>query len=401
MSQTDTRAAEVTTTFSQPIRDNVLESISQIDGQIVIKVFGDDLDKLLGDAGNDSLYGGNAVDSLWGGNDNDRLFGGEDNDRLYGGTGNDRLDADAGNDRLYGDDGNDVVLGDPGIDRLFGDAGDDSLFGGNDTDSLTGGAGNDRLDGGAGNDIAAYGGFQADHLFDTRGLFLTVADRDHTDRLLNVERLQFADGLTTVVALDAGDNTLFVSGAGRQLVLGGGGNDDIVSAARDDVLLGETGDDRLFGAAGGQQLVGGDGNDELRGGGGADTLFGGAGRDNLEGRRLGEDGGSYRIAGEVLTFDENACDALYGGSGADAFFLLLNSSGSPTLVVVHDFEADIGIIATSSGAPAPTQTVVTSSPLGEGLLIQADNGDRAMFLVGVTTELPTVDPGLAVEAVFI
>ena len=28
--------------FSQPIRDNVLESISQIDGQIVIKIFGDD-----------------------------------------------------------------------------------------------------------------------------------------------------------------------------------------------------------------------------------------------------------------------------------------------------------------------------------------------------------------------
>jgi len=32
--------------FSQPIRDNVLESISQIDGQIVVKVFGDDLDQL-------------------------------------------------------------------------------------------------------------------------------------------------------------------------------------------------------------------------------------------------------------------------------------------------------------------------------------------------------------------
>ena len=29
--------------FSQPIRDNMLESISQIDGQIVIKVFGEDL----------------------------------------------------------------------------------------------------------------------------------------------------------------------------------------------------------------------------------------------------------------------------------------------------------------------------------------------------------------------
>ena len=33
-------------TFSQPIRDNVLESISQIDGQIVIKVRGDDLGQL-------------------------------------------------------------------------------------------------------------------------------------------------------------------------------------------------------------------------------------------------------------------------------------------------------------------------------------------------------------------
>jgi cobalt-zinc-cadmium resistance protein CzcA len=36
--------------FSQPIRDNVLESISQIDGQIVIKVRGDDLDRLNGHA---------------------------------------------------------------------------------------------------------------------------------------------------------------------------------------------------------------------------------------------------------------------------------------------------------------------------------------------------------------
>jgi len=32
--------------FSQPIRDNVLESISQIKGQIVVKVAGDDLNQL-------------------------------------------------------------------------------------------------------------------------------------------------------------------------------------------------------------------------------------------------------------------------------------------------------------------------------------------------------------------
>jgi len=40
--------------FSQPIRDNVLESISQIDGQIVIKVFGDDL-KVLKDEAHEVL----------------------------------------------------------------------------------------------------------------------------------------------------------------------------------------------------------------------------------------------------------------------------------------------------------------------------------------------------------
>lgn len=36
----------ITPTFSQPIRDSVLESISQIDGQIVIKMFGDDSEVL-------------------------------------------------------------------------------------------------------------------------------------------------------------------------------------------------------------------------------------------------------------------------------------------------------------------------------------------------------------------
>jgi cobalt-zinc-cadmium resistance protein CzcA len=41
-----TRIPGIEPSFSQPIRDNVLESISQIDGQIVIKVFGDDLEQL-------------------------------------------------------------------------------------------------------------------------------------------------------------------------------------------------------------------------------------------------------------------------------------------------------------------------------------------------------------------
>jgi cobalt-zinc-cadmium resistance protein CzcA len=38
-------------TFSQPVRDQILESISQIDGQIVVKLFGDDLPTLRANAG--------------------------------------------------------------------------------------------------------------------------------------------------------------------------------------------------------------------------------------------------------------------------------------------------------------------------------------------------------------
>ena len=46
MDQAVTALPGMEPTFSQPIRDNVLESISQIDGQIVIKVAGDDLNVL-------------------------------------------------------------------------------------------------------------------------------------------------------------------------------------------------------------------------------------------------------------------------------------------------------------------------------------------------------------------
>jgi cobalt-zinc-cadmium resistance protein CzcA len=52
MDRAMSRFAAIEVSFSQPIRDNVLESISQIDGQIVIKVFGEDLDVLRENAQN-------------------------------------------------------------------------------------------------------------------------------------------------------------------------------------------------------------------------------------------------------------------------------------------------------------------------------------------------------------
>jgi cobalt-zinc-cadmium resistance protein CzcA len=51
MSRDLSRIPGIQPSFSQPIRDNILESISQIDGQIVVKIFGDDLDQLRDRAG--------------------------------------------------------------------------------------------------------------------------------------------------------------------------------------------------------------------------------------------------------------------------------------------------------------------------------------------------------------
>ncbi|MEX8503414.1 MAG: efflux RND transporter permease subunit [Leptothrix ochracea] len=47
----------IQTSFGQPIRDNVLESISQIDAQVVVKITGDDLEKL-------QVYGHTVLDSV-------------------------------------------------------------------------------------------------------------------------------------------------------------------------------------------------------------------------------------------------------------------------------------------------------------------------------------------------
>jgi cobalt-zinc-cadmium resistance protein CzcA len=46
MDQELSKIPGVQASFSQPIRDNILESISQIDGQIVVKIYGDDLEVL-------------------------------------------------------------------------------------------------------------------------------------------------------------------------------------------------------------------------------------------------------------------------------------------------------------------------------------------------------------------
>jgi hypothetical protein len=57
-------------------------------------------DRLIGGAGNDSLYGAGGADVLDGGAGNDRLSGGPGNDKLTGGAGTNRYDGGPGNDSI-------------------------------------------------------------------------------------------------------------------------------------------------------------------------------------------------------------------------------------------------------------------------------------------------------------
>lgn len=183
-------------------------------------------DVLTGLAGTDTLSGGEGDDDLTGGGGNDTLIGGSGVDTArFGGhyadytitydaasatytvsdgtAGRDGIDKVSGVEVLYFDDSLRPIASLPGTlgSTFTGGAGNDPLSGGAGDDTLIGNGGNDTLDGGPGFDIAVYNGPFADYLisFDsTTGTYTltdTVAGRDGTDTVVNVQLFRFADVL--------------------------------------------------------------------------------------------------------------------------------------------------------------------------------------------------------------
>ncbi|PZW45705.1 hemolysin type calcium-binding protein [Humitalea rosea] len=100
-----------------------------------------------------------------------------------------------GADRLLGSEAANALSAGAGADWLEGRGGNDSLFGGEGDDTLLGGAGSDLIDGGAGTDRVEMAGLGR------RGVQITLGEGAlhlvhgaETDRVQNVERLDFADG---------------------------------------------------------------------------------------------------------------------------------------------------------------------------------------------------------------
>ena len=103
----------------------------------------DDVEKVSGGAGNDTLIGDGAANILNGGEGVDTINGGGGFDLLHGDGGNDNINGAGGTDQIFGDGGNDTLLGDIENDTLSGGAGDDSLDGGTGADILNGNEGAD------------------------------------------------------------------------------------------------------------------------------------------------------------------------------------------------------------------------------------------------------------------
>lgn len=116
---------------------------------------GDDI--LNGNRGRDTLKGGPGEDSLRGGWGDDLLKGGPGNDVLRGGRHDDLLKGGSGSDVLRAGPGDDVLNGGPGADTLRGGAGGDMLRGGRGDDVLRAGPGDDSLRGGADADVFVFG----------------------------------------------------------------------------------------------------------------------------------------------------------------------------------------------------------------------------------------------------
>jgi VCBS repeat-containing protein len=131
---------------------------------------------------------------------------------IIGTGGNDTLKGTNGDDVIFGGSGNDNINGGKGDDVLDGGDGDDILIGGDGGDILIGGRGNDFLQGGQGIDTAVFSASILEYSFWRTGGNLFVSHNgpggagtghDGTDRLLHIERLQFADALIDLTANNA------------------------------------------------------------------------------------------------------------------------------------------------------------------------------------------------------
>jgi Ca2+-binding RTX toxin-like protein len=267
---------------------------------------------------------------------------------------------------------------------IVGNSTDNKLYGYGGSDTLIGGAGNDTLDGGEGNDVVQFSGNRTSYTITGTLANRTIAGTtEGMDTLLNVEVLQFADGMLVgdtwvpnpvtpppvtppppsppvtpppppppvntgndVVARNGnsrsntlngrdniddvmkglGGNDMIKGRGGNDSLSGGSGNDKVYGDGGDDRVKGDSGNDRVYGGSGNDRAYGGSGNDRVYGSSGNDRVYGSSGHDTVDGGSGNDwvygDSGNDRVyggTGDDVVNGGSGNDRLYGGAGSDAF----------------------------------------------------------------------------------
>ena len=205
-------------------------------------------DIALGSDAVDHIEGGSGDDQLRGAGGHDYLDGAEGDDLLFGGSGDDTLVGGWQRDRLEGGDGDDLLIGDydyPG-DNHWNSG--DHLLGGAGNDRLRGGQNDDYLDGGAGVDTAIFYGLRSSYTISVVDGAVAIVGLEGVDTLVDVERLDFFDGVYTIQGQLIARHS--DASAGDQVISGTDGRDELRGGSGDDVMTPGQGRDLIDGGAG-------------------------------------------------------------------------------------------------------------------------------------------------------
>ncbi|CAN5155351.1 hypothetical protein BH10PSE4_BH10PSE4_07280 [soil metagenome] len=337
----------------------------------------------VGEAQNDLIFGYAGSDTIDGGQGDDTLVGGPGNDAIDGGAGLDTAYFSGVRTQytIYADDAGgfnitDLGAGSPdGFDHLSnieflrfadktvaatdaagiyreGSAASETLSGTYGNDTLYGAGGDDSLYGGDRPDLAVYDGPRSQYLVLSDGgdsyYVIDQVGGEGTDRLFDMELLQFSDGVVSIASTVSG----LLS----------------VGTADADTMLGSSGGDLLYGLEGDDTAQGGDGNDTFTGGAGADRFEGGAGVDTAV------------YAGPLSGYDVYAV-------GADIYVKdLTDAEGLDRLIAVEQLKFSTGVVSAYDVARGVsiTGTLLNQTLTGSAGADTIDGGGGRDRMVGGT-----------------
>jgi Ca2+-binding RTX toxin-like protein len=284
--------------------------------------------------------------------------------------------------------------------------------------------GNDKLDGGSGNDTAAFSGARSEYTVNYNSsshvysVVDTVAGRDGTDTVKNVEFFSFSDGTKPAARIL---DTRLTGTEGADKLVGNIGYDELHGLGGNDTLSGLAGDDLLDGGTGADIMSGGDGNESYivdnagdkvketaKAGGGTDTVYTSlpsytlplnvenlvyTGASNFSGKGNKSSNRMYGGPAADKLDGQKGVDVMAGGAGDDTYLVdstsdLVNEDPDAgfdqvtSSVTITTLSQNVEMLTLSKGNVNGTGNALDNMIIGSTGLNILSGGDGADTLIG-------------------